>query len=130
LEGKDLACQAKSGMVKTVVFVLAVLHLFEKNPDPLSALVRCHTKELAFQINKEFERLSKYLPNIKSDVFIEGEPITEQMKKLQQHLPAGIVGTPGRVNDLIKRGKLDLKKLRFFIVDECDKMFRQPAKTT
>jgi len=126
LEGKDLICQAKSGMGKTAVFVLAILHLLEKTPEPLSALVLCHTKELAFQIHKEFERLGKYLPTIKSDVLIGGEPIIEQIKKLQKEPPAVVVGTPGRINDLIKRGKLDLKKLRFFVIDECDKMLGQP----
>jgi len=98
----------------------------KKTPEPLSALVLCHTKELAFQIHKEFERLGKYLPTIKSDVLIGGEPIIEQIKKLQKEPPAVVVGTPGRINDLIKRGKLDLKKLRFFVIDECDKMLGQP----
>jgi len=114
LEGKDLICQAKSGMGKTAVFVLSVLHLLEKAPEPISCLVLCHTKELAYQIHKEFERLGKFLPAIKSAVFIGGEPIADHQKKLEKDAPAIIVGT------------LDLKKLRFFILDECDKMLSQP----
>jgi len=125
LEGKDLISQAKSGMGKTAVFVLAVLHLLEKNPEPNSALIVTHTKELAYQIHKEFERLGKFLPSVQSDVFIGGEPIADQIKRLEKTPPAIIVGTPGRILDLTKRQKLDLKKLRFFIIDECDKVLGQ-----
>lgn len=113
-------------MGKTAVFVLSVLHLLDKTPEPLSCLVLTHTKELAFQIHKEFERLGKYLPTVKSAVFIGGEPITEQIKKLKDDPPAVVVGTPGRVLDLVKKGKLVFKKMRFFILDECDKMLEQP----
>jgi len=128
LEGKDLICQAKSGMGKTAVFVLSVLHLLDKTPEPVSALVLTHTKELAYQIFKEFERLGKYLATtITSDVFIGGEPITEQIKKLSKAPPTIVVGTPGRILDLTRKGKLPLKKLRFFILDECDKMLEQPG---
>jgi len=112
-------------MGKTAVFVLAVLHLLEKNPEPNSALIVTHTKELAYQIHKEFERLGKFLPSVKSDVFIGGEPIADQIKRLEKTPPAIIVGTPGRILDLTKRQKLDLKKLRFFIIDECDKVLGQ-----
>jgi ATP-dependent RNA helicase UAP56/SUB2 len=127
LEGKDVICQAKSGMGKTAVFVLSVLHLLDKTPEPLSALVLTHTKELAFQIFKEFERLGKYLTTCKADVFYGGEPITEHIKKLTKDPPVIVVGTPGRILDLTKKGKLVLKKLRFFILDECDKMLEQPG---
>jgi superfamily II DNA/RNA helicase len=126
LEGKDVICQAKSGMGKTAVFVLSVLHLLDKDPEPISALVLTHTKELAYQIFKEFERLGKYLPTIKADNFIGGEPITEHIRKLTKEPPTIVVGTPGRILDLTKKGKLVLKKLRFFILDECDKMLEQP----
>jgi ATP-dependent RNA helicase UAP56/SUB2 len=126
LEGKDVICQAKSGMGKTAVFVLSVLNLLDKAPEPISCLVLTHTKELAFQINKEFERLGKYLPAMKSDVFMGGEPVTDQMKKLKNTPPVVVVGTPGRILDLTNRKALDLKKLRFFILDECDKMIGQP----
>lgn len=63
--GTDVLCQAKSGMGKTAVFVLATLHLIEPVDGQVSVLVLCHTRELAFQIAKEYERFSKYLPNIK-----------------------------------------------------------------
>nr|XP_012383209.2 spliceosome RNA helicase DDX39B-like [Dasypus novemcinctus] len=64
--GMDVLCQAKSGMGKTAVFVLATLQQLEPVPGQASMLVMCHTRELAFQISKEYERFSKYMPNIKN----------------------------------------------------------------
>lgn len=125
LEGKDIICQAKAGMGKTAVFVLAVLQSLDENkPDPSSGLVLVNTKELAYQIHREFERLGKFLPGIKSQVFFGGIPIEKDKEKLAQN-PAILVGTPARILDLYRRKMIKLDKLRFFIIDECDKMFEQ-----
>lgn len=70
--GMDIICQAKSGMGKTAVFVLATLHLLKPVQGEVHVVVLCHTRELAFQIQKEYERFSKYLPEIKSRVFYGG----------------------------------------------------------
>ena len=63
--GMDVLTQAKSGMGKTAVFVLATLQQLEPVDGQVSVLVMCHTRELAFQISKEYERFSKYMPAIK-----------------------------------------------------------------
>ena len=63
--GMDILCQAKSGMGKTAVFVLATMQQLETVEGQVSVLVMCHTRELAFQISKEYERFSKYMPDIK-----------------------------------------------------------------
>lgn len=63
--GMDILCQAKSGMGKTAVFVLATLQQLEPTENNVYVLVMCHTRELAFQISKEYERFSKYMPTIK-----------------------------------------------------------------
>jgi superfamily II DNA/RNA helicase len=63
--GMDIICQAKSGMGKTAVFVLATLQQLQPVDGEVSVLVMCHTRELAFQISKEYERFSKYLPSTK-----------------------------------------------------------------
>ena len=112
-------------MGKTAVFVLAILQQLPKEPDPVSALILCHTRELAYQINKEFVRLGKFLKDIKSKVFYGGEPLVDQQKVLKTEPPHIVVGTPGRVLDLIQKGSLKLDKLRFFVLDECDKMLEQ-----
>jgi hypothetical protein len=72
LLGQDIICQAKSGMGKTAVFVLTTLHLLTPVVGEVHTVVLCHTRELAFQIQKEYERFSKYLPDVKSRVFYGG----------------------------------------------------------
>ena len=85
-------------------------------------MVMCHTRELAFQISKEYERFTKYLPSVKVGVFFGGLPIVKDEEKLKSNTPHIIVGTPGRIKDLGRRGILKLDKVKFFILDECDRM--------
>merc|ERR1719211_633503 len=73
--GMDILCQAKSGMGKTAVFVLATLQQLEPVDGQVSVLVMCHTRELAFQISKEYERFSKYYTTTKVGVFLEDWPL-------------------------------------------------------
>lgn len=125
LLGADVLTQAKSGMGKTAIFVLAVLNRLDAKPEPITALILCHTHELAYQIKKEFLRFSKYFPDIKTEVIYGGEPISVQEKMLTTGPPSILVGTPGRVLALIRRKILNLQKVKFFILDECDKMLSQ-----
>ena len=62
-------CQAKSGMGKTAVFVLATLHQLSPVDGEIHVVVLCHTRELAFQIQREYQRFAKYLPDVKSVSF-------------------------------------------------------------
>lgn len=70
--GMDVICQAKSGMGKTAVFVLATLQQLEPVDGEVSVLVMCHTRELAFQIKNEYDRFSKYMDNVRTSVFFGG----------------------------------------------------------
>ncbi|XP_039270222.1 spliceosome RNA helicase DDX39B isoform X2 [Styela clava] len=123
--GMDVVCQAKSGMGKTAVFVLATLQQLEPVDGQVSVLVMCHTRELAFQISKEYERFSKYMPTIKVGVFFGGLPITKDQSTLSSNCPHIVVGTPGRLLALIRSKSLSLKNIKHFILDECDKMLEQ-----
>ncbi|XP_074655870.1 spliceosome RNA helicase DDX39B [Tubulanus polymorphus] len=118
----DVLTQAKSGMGKTAVFVLATLQQLEPVDNQVSVLVLCHTRELAFQISKEYERFSKYMNNIKIAVFFGGISIKKDEEVLKKNCPHIVVGTPGRVLALCKSKVLNLKHLKHFILDECDKM--------
>jgi ATP-dependent RNA helicase UAP56/SUB2 len=126
LLGLDILCQAKAGMGKTAVFVLTVLNRLGEiaEPNEVNCLVLAHTRELAFQIAKEFDRFSTNL-NYKSQVIIGGENTTEQVEKLKNDKPQIVVGTPGRLLALIKKGNLDIKNVKIFIIDECDKMLKE-----
>jgi len=123
--GMDILCQAKSGMGKTAVFVLATLQQLEAVDGQVSVLVMCHTRELAFQISKEYERFSKYMSGVKNGVFFGGLAIAKDEQVLKSNCPHIVVGTPGRILALVRSKKLNLKNIKHFILDECDKMLEQ-----
>merc|ERR1739844_291120 len=123
--GMDILSQAKSGMGKTAVFVLATLQQIEPVDGQVSVLVMCHTRELAFQISKEYERFSKFITGIKTGVFFGGLAIAKDEQVLKSNCPHVVVGTPGRILALVKSKKLPLKNLKHFVLDECDKMLEQ-----
>jgi len=121
--GMDVICQAKSGMGKTAVFVLTTLQQIDlTQTGDVLVLCLCHTRELAHQINKEYIRFSKYMPEFKSMTIYGGEPVKTQQDTLKNDTPHAVVGTPGRIKDLIKREILDLGKVKHFVLDECDQM--------
>jgi len=123
--GMDVLCQAKSGMGKTAVFALATLHQIEPVDGEVACIVLGHTRELAYQIAHEFERFSKYMPNIKTSVVYGGVPVKEHKTLLENNPPHIIVGTPGRVRDLAIRKILNTSKVKYFVLDECDKMLEK-----
>ena len=123
--GMDVICQAKSGMGKTAVFVLAVLQQLEPVPGEIGALILCHTRELAYQICHEFDRFAAYLPGVTVSVIFGGVNIKQQREQLKEKPPSVIVATPGRCKALAKEGDISLKQCGHFILDECDKMLEQ-----
>uniref|UniRef100_A0A8C8S852 RNA helicase n=1 Tax=Pelusios castaneus TaxID=367368 RepID=A0A8C8S852_9SAUR len=123
--GMDVLCQAKSGMGKTAVFVLATLQQIEPVDGQVSVLVMCHTRELAFQISKEYERFSKYMPSVKVAVFFGGLSIKKDEEVLKKNCPHIVVGTPGRILALVRNKSLNLRSVKHFVLDECDKMLEQ-----
>ncbi|KAI4286545.1 MAG: hypothetical protein Q9185_003074 [Variospora sp. 1 TL-2023] len=125
--GGDVLCQAKSGLGKTAVFVLTTLQQVETVPGECSVLVMCHTRELAYQIKNEYARFSKYMPEVKTAVFYGGVPPQKDYDLLanKDTHPHIIVGTPGRLNMLLRDKKLSLRNIKVFVLDECDKMLDQ-----
>jgi len=120
--GTDVICQAKSGMGKTAVFVLAVLQQLDPVPNQVQCLVLCHARELAFQICHEFDRFKKYLTTVKTGVFYGGIPVPTHLTMLKNDTPNIVIGTPGRILQLSEEKALNLKNIKYFILDECDKM--------
>lgn len=90
----------------------------------------CHTRELAYQIRDEYNRFSKYMPDIKTGVFYGGTPIKTDMEtlKTKDTCPHIVVGTPGRLKALVREKALRLGSVRIFVLDECDKMLDQPGE--
>lgn len=103
LLGVDVLCQAVSGMGKTAVFVLTILQNLSEEPKPASALILCHTRELAYQIKNEFNRFTKFMKSVRTEVIYGGEPIEKHIKLFQGLTqPHIIVGTPGRILALVR----------------------------
>ncbi|KAJ1951106.1 Suppressor of the cold-sensitive snRNP biogenesis mutant brr1-1 [Linderina macrospora] len=124
INGNDVLCQAKSGLGKTAVFVLATLNKITPVPGAVSTIVLCHTRELAFQIRNEYVRFSKYLPDIKTEVFYGGVNIKKDQEILadKEKCPNIVVGTPGRILQLVREKSLRLNSVNSFVIDECDKV--------
>lgn len=120
----DLLCQAKPGMGKTAVFVIATLQQIEPLNGATSVIVLCNTRELAFQVKNKYARFSKYLPEIRTEVFYGGTLMSKDVEILSDktRCPHILVGTPGRVLALIRGKHLRLSTLNHFVLDECDKM--------
>merc|ERR1719502_152221 len=119
--GTDILCQAKFGMGKTAVFVLACLQQMDASESAVKVLVVCHTRELAYQIKHEFDRFSKFFEKVKTAVVYGGIPIAKDKEMLKDDCPHVLIGTPGRVLALCRDKDLKLEKLTQFVLDECDK---------
>jgi len=123
--GQDMIVQAKSGMGKTAVFVLATLAQVQPEKDVIDTMVLCHTREMASQIFGEFERFSKYMPDVQVGVVYGGIPYLESKRVIEQEKPHILIGTPGRICHLLETQVLRLGRLKRFIIDECDNMLDQ-----
>merc|ERR1711865_194653 len=119
--GTDILCQAKSGMGKTAVFVLACLQQIDASEKHVKVLTVCHTRELAYQIKFEFERFAKFFADVKTAVVYGGTPIAKDREMLKTDGPQVVIGTPGRILALAREKDLKLDKLSQFVLDECDK---------
>ena len=84
---QDVICQAKSGMGKTAVFVLSTLHQLEPKEGQVSVVVLCHSRELAVQIHGEYERFSKYLPDVTAMRFVGGERVVQNVAQIEANCP-------------------------------------------
>ncbi len=118
-EGKDLIGQSSTGSGKTIAFAIPLLENV-KTTERLQVLVLVPTRELCQQVGKEFERLSKY-KQIQTTQVYGGVSIEPQIRKLETtHI---VIGTPGRVLDLIERRAMNFADFRTIVLDEADKMF-------
>jgi len=121
LEGKDVIGQAKTGSGKTAAFGLGLLARLEPTRFKVQSLVLCPTRELADQVAKALRDLARSIPNVKVLTLCGGTPFGPQAGSLE-HGAHIVVGTPGRVNDHLSRGTLDLSQVSALVLDEADRM--------
>ena len=121
LAGRDVIAQAKTGSGKTAAFALGLLAAIEPEVGRLQGLVLCPTRELADQVSREIRRLARFLPNVKVLTLCGGVPLRPQLASLA-HEPHVVVGTPGRILDLLQQEALPLANVRVLVLDEADRM--------
>lgn len=121
LSGKDVIAQAKTGSGKTAAFGLGLLHRLDVKKFRVQSLVLCPTRELADQVSKELRTLARSIHNIKILTLCGGMPFGPQIGSLE-HGAHIIVGTPGRVEEHIRKQNLNLDNLELFVLDEADRM--------
>lgn len=119
LEGRDLIGIANTGTGKTAAFLLPIIDKIYKNRD-VKAVVIVPTRELAVQINDELRSFSTNM-KIYSSLIIGGRDITRQIQEVRRN-PHVVIGTPGRLQDLIERRVLRLDDFSIFVLDEVDLM--------
>jgi len=120
LKGKDTIAQAQSGTGKTATFAVSILQLIDPEAARCQALVLAPTRELAQQIQRVIMCLGEYL-KISVHICTGGTNVMDERKRLQEGVQV-VVGTPGRVHDMLKRGFLKAEHLKLFVLDEADEM--------
>jgi len=126
VEGRDTIAQAQSGTGKTATFVISALQIIEEQMRDCQVLVLAPTRELAQQIHKVTMHLGDYM-NIQSHACVGGTAVRDDIRIMQTGVQM-VVGTPGRVNDMINRNALKLDQLKAFILDEADEMLSRGFK--
>jgi ATP-dependent RNA helicase DbpA len=121
LDGKDVVAQAKTGSGKTAAFALGLLSTVDAGTARLQGLVLCPTRELADQVSRSIRRLACFIPNVKVLTLCGGVPVRVHLASLA-HQPHIVVGTPGRILDVLRKNALPLDSLKTLVLDEADRM--------
>mgnify|MGYP001060141732 FL=1 len=123
LEGRDIVGQSNTGTGKTAAFTIPILEKIDKELRMPQALVILPTRELAVQVTNEVRKIGKYMEGIKTVTVYGGADIREQINKLKGGAQI-IVGTPGRIIDLIDRRVIKLGEIKIAVLDEADEMLK------
>ena len=121
LEGRDVIAQAKTGSGKTAAFGIGLLSRLDLSSFRVQAVVICPTRELADQVCKEIRRLARFTQNIKVLSLCGGVPFGPQIGSLEHGVHI-VVGTPGRLQEHLRKRSLRLSNLKVLVLDEADRM--------
>lgn len=121
LSGRDIVGESKTGSGKTHTFLLPIFQSLEEGSSQVQAVITAPSRELATQIYKACQQLAAFSPTeIRLANYVGGTDKTRQIERLQSHQPHIVIGTPGRIYDLVQSGHLDLHRAKTFVVDEAD----------
>jgi len=124
---QDLISLAQTGTGKTAAFGLPIIHRTNTKNNSTQSLILCPTRELCMQITKDLKSFSKYMKDLHITSIYGGTDIRKQIRELTMgsHI---VVGTPGRVLDLLNKNKLKLKDINILVLDEADEMLNMGFK--
>ena len=126
-EANDLVALAQTGTGKTAGFGLPLIHHVDPSDKTTQAIILCPTRELCLQITKDLQGFAKYVENLFITPVYGGAPIGNQARFLNKGSQI-VVGTPGRVVDMIRRDILKIEQISWFILDEADEMLNMGFK--
>ncbi|WNB93504.1 DEAD/DEAH box helicase [Bacillus sp. NEB1478] len=124
INGQDMIGQSQTGSGKTFAFLLPLMHRIDNNKDEVQAVITAPTRELAQQIYNEFLKISEQMPEeaqIRAKAIVGGTDRKRMAEKLKS-VPQLVIGTPGRINDLVKAQELVVYTANMLVVDEADQM--------
>ena len=124
---RDIIAQAQSGTGKTGAFSVGTLQLIDETVDETQALIIAPTHELADQTAKVIKQLGHYL-KIRSLLLVGGTSVDKNKADLNEIMPHVVVGTPGRIHDMIRRRYLKVDKMKLLVIDEADEMLSSGFK--
>ena len=122
-EGKDIVGHSQTGTGKTAAFGLPLLDRIDYSNQNIQSIVICPTRELAVQVKTEIDLMGRYLPKLKTVAIYGGEAVGIQIRSLK-YKPQVIIGTPGRIIDLMKRKLIKLHDISYLVLDEADEMLK------
>ena len=122
IEKRDVIAQAPSGTGKTGAFTISCLERIDLSSNTTQALILAPTHELVKQINSVISSIGGMMEGLKVKTLIGGTSVSEDALELKTNVPHVIVGSVGRVNDMIRRKNIHTKDIKLFILDEADEM--------
>ena len=125
---RDIIAQAQSGTGKTGSFTIGILQKINVSEDVTQAFILAPTHELAQQSKTVLDELGRFL-KVKTKLLIGGTSVDQDKKELTNDVPHIIVGTPGRVHDMIRRKYINTDKLKMLVIDEADEMLSTGFKS-
>ena len=121
LSGRDLVGESKTGSGKTHTFLLPIFQMLDEEADSVQAVITAPSRELAAQIYQAARQLARFSEKeIRVANYVGGTDKARQIGKLESSQPHIVIGTPGRIYDLVESGDLAIHKAKTFVVDEAD----------
>lgn len=119
----DVIVKSKTGSGKTASFAIPIVEKIDIDDNSVQGLIIAPTRELALQIKEEIQNIGR-IKKVRCSAIFGKQPLKEQIAELKQRVHI-VVATPGRIIDHIGRGTIDLSKIKYFIIDEADKMLHK-----